>query len=37
LIYGGTENQKRTEVNVIGWISTSSIWPLDGINKKVYL
>lgn len=25
LIYGGTENQKRTEVNVIGWISTSSI------------
>ena len=25
LIYGGTENQKRTEVNVIGWFSTSSI------------
>lgn len=25
LIYGGTENQKRTEVNVIGWISISSI------------
>ena len=25
LIYGGTENQKRTEVNVIGWISTSLV------------
>jgi predicted AAA+ superfamily ATPase len=25
LIYGGNENQKRTEVEVIGWISTSSI------------
>ena len=26
LIYGGNENQKRTEVEVIGWISIDSIF-----------